>query len=391
MVEMVLANERCVASRGVDRDRSSRAAKASGEAARRAPVKIFVVLFAFAASAVAGAGIAPARAADAVSFKGKTMTVIVGTSPGGTTDFLTRLMTNYLVKYLPGVPTGVVQDRPGAHSLAALNYFSQGVKPDGLTLGAGSITELDPESYRVPESRYDPSKLSMIGAVEIGGGVIAIRNQALLRLTNKAEEPVEMASTAGYPHVTMLMAAWGREYLGWNVKWVPGYPSDAASLILALVRGEVDMTAFSATTLTPTLLDKSKYTILYQTGSASGTRPSALSTIAGTPIFRSAMDSRIQDPLARKALDYWCDSSSVAVWLALPPGTPPDVVATYRAAFEKTMKDPDFVAHGTTFSKDFVPVSADRITTVVKDFAGVSPQVLEFMPHMLRAQGLKLE
>ena len=41
----------------------------------------------------------------------------------------------------------------------------------------------------------------------------------------------------------MLMAAWGRRYLGWNLKWVPGYPSDSASLILALERNEVDMTA----------------------------------------------------------------------------------------------------------------------------------------------------
>jgi hypothetical protein len=317
--------------------------------------------------------------------------VIVGTSPGGTTDFLTRLMAMFLAKYLPGHLDVVVQNRPGAHSLAALNYFALEAKPDGSTLGAGSITELDPETYRVPQSRYDPSVLSMIGAVEIGGGVLEIRRQALSRLTNKSEDPVEMASVAGYPLVTMLMVAWGRKYLGWNVKWVPGYPSDTSSLALALERGEVDMTAFSATGLTPSLLDKPKYAILYQTGSESGTKPSSLDAIAQTPLFRTAMKGRISDPLEQKAFDYWCDSSSVAVWLALPKGTPPSIVDVYRTAYERAAADPDFLAQGRSFSRDFAPEPAERMTKVVKDFASVSPEVLALMPQMLRAQGLTVQ
>ena len=144
-------------------------------------------------------GGASAAVADDVSFKGKTITIIVGTSTGGTTDFSTRLMAEFLAKYLPGMPSVVVQNRPGAHGLTALSYFAQQVKPDGLTAAGGSISELDPQNYRVPQSHYDPSTFAMIGGVDIGGGVMIIRNEALPRLTDKNAKPVFMGSPANYP------------------------------------------------------------------------------------------------------------------------------------------------------------------------------------------------
>lgn len=336
--------------------------------------------------------LSPAQAADrAPDFSGKSIEVIVGTSPGGTTDFLARLMLTYLVKYLPGSPTPIIQNRPGAHSLTALNYFTEAAKTDGLMLAAGSITELDPTTYRLPQSRFNPANLAMIGAGEIGGGVLGIRASALPRLTDPHANPVEMATVAGFPHVTMLMAAWGRRYLGWNLQWVPGYPSDANSLILALERGEVDMTSFSATTLTPTLLDTSKFSILYQTGSERGRKPSNLKSIANTPLFRTAVEDRLDTPLAHKAFDYWSDSSSVAIWLALPKATPPAIVDAYRKAFSDMQSDAKFLEQGRTFSADFALWPADGVSKVVDDFAGVSDDVLNFMPKLLREQGLHFD
>ena len=106
-------------------------------------------------------------AAEAISFKGKTVTIVVGSSPGGTTDGSARLMAAGLSKHLPGTPSVVVQSKPGAHSLTAMNYFTEQVKPDGLTLAVGSGSQIDPTNYRVPQSRYDPNKFIMVGG-EIG-------------------------------------------------------------------------------------------------------------------------------------------------------------------------------------------------------------------------------
>src|SRR5690348_2686165 len=96
----------------------------------------------------------PASAADEpISFEGKTITVVIGSEPGGTTDGSARLMGTFLAKYLPGKPSAVVQSKPGAHSMVAMNYFAQQVKPDGLTLAVGSGSQIDPINYRIPASR----------------------------------------------------------------------------------------------------------------------------------------------------------------------------------------------------------------------------------------------
>jgi hypothetical protein len=332
-----------------------------------------------------------AGAADALSFQGKLVTIIVGTTTGGTTDFAARLIGAFLTKHLPGTPSVVIQNRPGAHALNALSYFAQQVKPDGLTLAVGSITELDPQNYRVAQSHYDPSNFAMIGGMEQGGGIMIITREAQPRLLDKNAKPVSMGSVSGYPHVTMLMAAWGIDYLGWNVKWVQGYPSETSSIVLALERGEIDMTGFSATGLSEPLLDGNKYAIIYQSGSHSGTVPSPLPAIAGTPLFTSAMQGKIADPLAQQAFDYWRGASSVINWAALPPGTPAGIVDSYRAAFARVAADPAFTAQGKNASQDFAPVASESLDATVGSLAQTSPEVLRFMPQMLRQQGLKVQ
>jgi hypothetical protein len=331
-----------------------------------------------------------ASADEAISFEGKTITVVIGSSPGGTTDASARLMASGLSKYLPGKPAVVVQSKPGAHSLVAMNYFAEQVKPDGLTAAVGSGSQIDPINYRIPASRYDPTKFNMVGGVDLGGGIVIIRNEALPRLKDKAAKPVVMGSPSGLPHSTMMPAAWGIDYLGWNVKWVSGYPSNSAALFLALERGEIDIVAFSTSGLPNTLFDRSKFTIIYQTGSNRCHAPSSLPQLKDVPIFGDEMRGKISDPLAQKAFDYWCNGSSIATWIALPPGTPARIVDVYRAAFAKAAADPSFLEQGRSYAQDFSSVSFQDVTEATRSYGEVSPEVIEVLPQMLRRQGLQL-
>jgi hypothetical protein len=331
-----------------------------------------------------------AVADEAISFDGKMITIVIGSETGGTTDASARLMGAFLSKYLPGKPSVIVQNRPGAHSLTALSYFAQQVKPDGLTVAVASISQLDPENYRVPQSRYDPTNFIMVGGIDLGGGVMIARTDALPRLADKTAKPLVMGAPSGMPHGTMLMAAWGREYLGWNIRWVSGYPSPTSAMVLALERGEVDITGFSTSGLTDALLDRSKYTIVNQTGSSRCTTPSALDGIAGIPLFAEAIKGKIADPVAQKAFEYWCNSGSTLVWMALPPGTPAAVVDTYRATFAKIAADPAFLEQGKRFSRDISSVPHESLTATVRSYGQVVPEVTGFMPTMLRQQGMTL-
>src|SRR5262245_23957323 len=97
-----------------------------------------------------------AAAQDPVTFKGKTITMIVGSSAGGGTDAAARLIAPFLAKYLPGNPAVIVQNMPGADGVVALNYFVQQVRPDGLTVTTGDSPQIEPIRYRTPQPRQYP-------------------------------------------------------------------------------------------------------------------------------------------------------------------------------------------------------------------------------------------
>src|SRR5215470_3714763 len=119
--------------------------------------------------------VAAARADDAVSFKGKTITMIVGSPAGGGTDSSARLIASLIASHLPGSPPVIVRNIPGAQGLTAMNYFVKQVAPDGLTLMTASTTQADPMLYRKPQSQFDPTTYSFIGGVGRGGTVMLIR------------------------------------------------------------------------------------------------------------------------------------------------------------------------------------------------------------------------
>jgi tripartite-type tricarboxylate transporter receptor subunit TctC len=330
-----------------------------------------------------------AAAQDSPSFAGKTVTVIVGAAPGGSTDTSARLIAPYLAKYLPGAPAAVVQNRPGASGMTALNVFANQVAPNGLTAVIASGSQIDPMIYRVPHSQYDPSKFAIIGGVGIGGSIILIHNKALPRLTEKGAPPVVVGTISGVPRSGMQMAAWGADYLGWNIKWITGYRGNP-ELMLAFERGEIDMTAFANTTLKPELFDKGKYTILYQSGSDAATVPATMPQLAAVPLLTDAMQGKISDPLAQNAFRYWQNISSINNWIGLPPNTPGAIVETYRAAYRKTMVDPDFLAQAAKMGNDVTVVSPESMEKTINTLAALPPEALGYMRKVLVRQGLNL-
>jgi hypothetical protein len=173
------------------------------------------------------------------TFKGKLLTVIIPSTEGNGTDALGRLMGRFLHEYLPGKPTVICQNIPGAGGLKGLNYFAQQVKPDGLTSIAGSASNLDPTTLRNPTVRYDPKQLQMYGGFPAPTALVILRKDATSRLYNKSLPPVVMGDENAVRNSDQ-MAVWGPNYLNWNVRWVLGYPGNNG-IQLALTRGEIDM------------------------------------------------------------------------------------------------------------------------------------------------------
>ena len=267
----------------------------------------------------------PAAAAETVSFQGKTVSMIVGYAAGGGTDAFGRLAAGFLMNALPGAPTVVVRNIPGADGIAAMNYFVQQVVPDGLTITAAANTTADPLNYRKPQARYDPTSFQVVGGIGRGGTAIVISKAAEKRLTDKGAAPVAMGALGGVQRSGLLMTAWGIELLGWNAKWVLGYRG-TNELMLALERGEIDMTATANQFLIAKLLDSGKFKILVQTGIEKNGRLVPRADFGEAPIMANMLAGRIGDPLAAKAFEYWGDIVSMDKWLALPPKSPPPML-----------------------------------------------------------------
>jgi len=347
-----------------------------------------ITMFVSALSA-ALAGVFPAAAADAVSFRDKSITMIIGSETGGGTDASGRVVAPFLAKYLPGSPSVVVRNMPGADGMTALNYLISQTKPDGLTLTTGSSTQVDPLMYRKANAHFDPSTFAFVGGVGRGGTVLLLNKDAEKRLYDKSAEPAIMGSNA-LPRSGMQVTLWGIEYLGWNAKWVVGYRG-TSDVMLALERGEIDMTSTGTMFQIRKFQDTGAFKVLNQSGSLEGGTLKPRPDFGDAPLFTDQMKGKIGDPLAEQAFTYWQSINAMDKWLALIPGTPKEIVAAYREAFEKAARDPELLAQGRKISEDFAPMSADDVALLVKRLADTPNEATEYTKVLMRKQGLRVE
>ncbi len=335
-------------------------------------------------------GISGAAAQSAVSFKDKTVTMIIGYPPGGGTDASGRLIAQFLTRHMPGSPNLVVRNMPGAEGLTSLNYFVEQVKPDGLTITMGSSVQVDPLSYRAPQVHYDPMKFHYIGGVGRGGSMIIIDNEGLKKINDPKGDPAAIGSIGGVPRSAMQTVAWGIEHLGWNAKWVVGYRG-TNDVMIALERGEVNLTSTGNMFQLEKLLQTGKFHILAQTGTLQGGKVMPRPEFANAPLFPEMMKGKIKDPVALKAFDYWQSIVATDKWLALPPGTPANIVKTYNESFERLMKDKEFTELGKKISEDFEPMSRVDVEVLIKTLSDTPNEALGYMKAILQKQGLSVK
>jgi tripartite-type tricarboxylate transporter receptor subunit TctC len=346
------------------------------------------VLAAFV-TAVSLASSRPASA-EAFSLKGKTVTMLVGSASGGGTDASGRLIARYLSKYLPSEPNIVVQNMPGAGGMTALNHVVLKTQPDGLLVVMGSATVVDPLTTRKANSKYDPTKFRIIGGIGRGGSALVISKEAERRLYDKSAAPVMMGSFAGIPRQGMQVVLWGVEYLGWNVKWVPGYPG-TNELMLALDRGEIDMTTTGNIFAMADRLKNGNFKILNQSGMIENGKMIGRADFGGAPLFTDRVKDKIKDPLAEKSFEYWIAMNTADKWLALAPDTPQEILNVYRQAFTKMAADREFLENGEKISDGFLPVSHTDVESYISTLANTTDEAVNYTSTLMRKQGIDIQ
>ncbi len=280
---------------------------------------------------------APLQAQE-VSFKGKQVTMIISSTPGGGTDMLGRLIGLAMTKYLPDQPNFLYRNDGGAGGINALNRFYVETPPDGLTIFTGAANQLNPINLSRPQIKYDPSRLELFGGLSNASEFLLIRGTAIKQLTERGA-PVTVAEVDGL-RAGSMMALWGADYLGWNIKMVVGYQGTAA-MMLALQRGEVDMASNNNLEVIKPIVDKKEALFLVQTGTLNKGKVVPSRVYPEVPIFANQIESKLSG-LPLEVFRAWEHQAHLGKWYALPPGTPKAYVAAWREAFTKAANDPQF-------------------------------------------------
>jgi tripartite-type tricarboxylate transporter receptor subunit TctC len=338
-----------------------------------------------AASVIQIVGIAGA-AADDVTFANKTVNLTIGFAAGGGVDLFGRTLGRHITRYLPGNPSLVILNQPGAGGVVALNDWVRKASPNGLSVTLGAQSQTDPDALNRAHARFDPATFKMVGGLGAYSQGLFIRKDAADRLYDKSASPVVVGIVGATLRGATYQVLWGASFLGWNIKWVRGYPS-TVEVRQALERGEIDMATFGATKEYEYLIGSGKFNVISQTGSVRDGKRQPRPILGHAPIFADLVRDKIREPLARRAFSYWENVSQVGMWLALPPTTADTIVNTYVKAFEATTSDPIFLNEYTRVDPDFALAKKPDLERLVNELAKVSPETLKYLEDELKKNG----
>ena len=322
-------------------------------------------------------------AAQEVSFADKRINAIIGATAGGGTDLSTRLVGRFLEKYLPGSPRVVYRNMPAGNGVQATNYFANDAGRDGTFWIGGGNAYIDAQVLRQAIVKYDPRNFHFIGGIARGGSVVSLRQDRLSNLTDRSRPPVVVGTGDG-TGTWEEMLCWGAEFLGWNIRFVVGYPGTSA-MILALRRGEIDSLGTSNLGMLAGLREQKAYKEFVQIGEIHDGKVVPRGYAPEVPTMNGLLEGKLSG-VAKDAFTYWTDSNQLDKWYALPPSTPANVVAAYRTAFEKIFTDAEFLKLGQSqISPDFGHQTADEVARLVRDTSYPSVEVTAYT-HQLRVK-----
>ena len=300
--------------------------------------------------------IASARAQSVEDFyRGRSVTVLVGFTAGGGYDLYARLLGRHMGRYIPGNPTMVVQNMPGAGSMKATQYV-YGVAPkDGLTLATvsrGMVTE-----PLLNAANFDPTKLTWLGTITSETSVCATWKTSPVKSWDdmfKREFSLGGSAVGADPDTFALIM---RNVFGAKVKLVTGYPG-GNDINLAMERSEVDgRCGWSWTSLKSQKNWLPQINLLVQFN---------LEKNADLPSVPVALERAASDE-QRQVLRLLIAGQYVGRPFFTSPDIPADRKAALRAAFDATMKDPQFLADAAKLDLEISPVGAVAIDAFLAD------------------------
>ena len=297
-------------------------------------------------------------------YKGRQMTMIVGTAPGGINDITARFVARHLGRYIPGNPTIVVQNQPGAGGIASANRLYNTFERDGSV-----IVKLERAVPMLaiqgdPNVNFDPLKITWLGSLSSyakDSYLMLVMATNPIKSVAELKEPGKSITLGGDNAASsnLIFATIAKEILGLNIKVVRGYVG-AAPMFLAMQRGEIDgqIIGFSSVrTGQRDLWSHNAFRPLLQFG-----RSTRLSDFPDVPTGNELT----KDANALALIDFANLQFAISLPFAAPPGIPADRAEALQTAFMAMCNDPAVLADAEKLGIEMSPIDG---ATVLKSIA----------------------
>ncbi|HTN72951.1 MAG TPA: tripartite tricarboxylate transporter substrate-binding protein [Methylomirabilota bacterium] len=310
-------------------------------------------------------------------YKDKTVTIIVGYSPGGSFDLYARVIARYIGRYLPGNPTRIVENMTGAGGMIAANHLYNRVKPDGLTIGAWASPLVLQQIMGNEAAQFDGRKFGYLGIPSPYDTVCTFNQQSgVFKMDDwfNSKRPQKIAaigpgtSTSDIPK--LLKAA-----LNLPLDVIDGYKGGADAR-LAVESGEVDGYCGSWGTV------ETVWRGAFESKKIHAVLQASLTSLPKYKQIPLAISYAKSDE-ARELLKVADNAHVVQFPFSVPPGMAKDRLETLQRAFIRALKDPELAAEAKKSQLDIAPVDGPAITKTLTSLYDLKPATVARLKEIL--------
>jgi tripartite-type tricarboxylate transporter receptor subunit TctC len=326
-----------------------------------------------ALGALATAGAASAAADEVADFyRGKTVQVIVPSTMGGSVGLYGKLAADHIGAHIPGHPTVITGQMPGAGGLQAVEYMLRVAPKDGTVIG-----EILSPSLLVPllqESRFDGKQLYWLGSLTPRPSVVAVWHKAKATTLDGAKQVELTMGSTGLGSGNYWIPTLANALLGTKFKLITGYRG-GAGINIAIERGEVDGRSnywTGWTTVKPDWIEEGKLKFLFRTGPKASDMPPL-------PAFADLVAGE-----ERKMVQILDAPDEVGVGFYVGPGLPASRAAALRKAFAAMMQDATFQAEAARQKAPVEHVSGEKLQQIVTSIYETPPSVVARLKKIVK-------
>jgi len=307
-------------------------------------------------------------------YKGKTVSIVIGAKTGSLA-IAAQLVSHHIYKHIPGNPTVIFRQMPGAAHMNATNHIYNVAEPDGLTILAANPNVAMSQLAKVAQVRFDVRKFEWLGSSGPDGAMFSIRADLPYKTFKEFRDSGNelIVGTTGPGSNAHDMPLLLKEFAGANLRLVKGYAANS-DILLAVERKEVDGWAALATTI--------------KTGIERGAVRAIVRARAPVPGFNDIPvdESLTTDPTGKALMAIRGIPLSIGRAFAVRPGTPSDRVAMLREALAATIADPQFQDEAKKAQIDMEYISAEAVRKGFDEMMNQPPAVLEAMNKYLQPE-----